>query len=160
VILLTAQDRELEDLLPPSEVRRVEGYLASNRENTARRAQALVERARQRFELSEQGRLTARIAGRLPGGVLIISDYEGSAECPACGVQGSVSGGAVLESEILSDFEFGPALELLTVGTDAFTCDRCGLVLDGPELVVAAGIPDTFEVETEYEPEGGDYMNE
>jgi hypothetical protein len=31
---------------------------------------------------------------------------------------------------------------------------------EGPDLVVAAGISETFEVEQEYTPEGEDYMNE
>lgn len=160
VILLTAQDRELGDLLQPTEVARAEEHLARNRENTARRAQALVERARQRFELRQQGRLSTRVANHMPGRVMFIGEYDGDAECPACGASGDLIGGAVLDSELLEDPEYGLGPEILTIGTDAFACSRCGLTLEGADLVVAAGIPETFEVEQEYEPEGEEYMNE
>ena len=159
VILLTAQDCDLSDFLCAHEVSRAEQHLARNLENTERRAQALVERARQRYQLSQEGRLSARVAGRLPGGSMFIAEHRGYADCPACGAVGNLSGGAVLDSELLMDEEYGPGPEILTVGTDAFACDRCGLTLDGQDLALAAGLPESFEVEQEYRPEE-EYMNE
>ena len=61
---------------------------------------------------------------------------------------------------MLEDPEYGLGPQILTVGVDTFACSRCGLTLEEPALVAAVGLPDTFEVEKDYEPDGAEYMNE
>lgn len=159
IILITAQDRELTDLLSPEDASVVEGHLARNRDNMDRRAQALIERARQRSHLVEQGRLSERVAARMRGHVSFMHDYSALETCPACEARGWIGGDAVLETELLSDPESGLGPEILTVGADTFTCDACGLVLENQDLVLAAGLPESFDVEQDYKPEK-EYMNE
>lgn len=48
VILVTAQDREIEDLVGPDRMQAVEAHLAQNAKNVEHRTEALISRARQR----------------------------------------------------------------------------------------------------------------
>ena len=68
VILLTAQDREIEDLVGATNVPTVEEHLARNRESVKQRTEALIARAQQRLTLLTAGAVSTRAARDLARG--------------------------------------------------------------------------------------------
>ncbi|RBY86452.1 hypothetical protein [Blastococcus sp. TF02A-30] len=149
VILLTAQDREIEELVGTDRVSVVEEHLARNREHLAQRVEALIGRAKQRLALHEQGLMTARqeaewAATADPSAGL---GHHAEATCPACGATGLLEGREVLSYEVNYERTYEEDYDVwvnLSVGSDYFSCPRCHLVLDGYELLDAAGLDDQF----------------
>lgn len=104
------------------------------------------------------------LAGELPPGM---GDLESSETCPACGQQGWVvctvedAGGADPEVTYVQieedEFTWEGYIERMAYPTD-FLCQVCGLQLEGPEELEAAGIEaDGFDIEPrEIEPDGAD----
>lgn len=163
VILLTAQDKEIEDLVGADRVSVVEKHLERNREHIEERLTALIERAKQRLTLHEAGRMNARMEAEWNAFNAVAGlSHSGEARCPACDEVGRLEGEDVTSSEIRGE-RVGPddfdIWAELTVGADYFACDNCHLVLDRYELVEAAGVPTEFgaigDPADYYEPEYG-----
>lgn len=164
-ILVSALDRELSELVGHSREAIVENHLAQNARNIENRIEMLIERARQRVSQRKSGFLSARIEKELndPRSIALGLAHSQSEKCPACGALGTLEGEETVdtryEGELVSDEDYELTVTL-TIGSDCFSCDVCRLLLDGYELVVAAKLPDTFEVEgdesdVDFEPEYG-----
>lgn len=160
VLLVHAQDRTVGDLVGSARESVVEAHLARNSENVERRVHAMVERARRRSELAETSRDAAAEIAELLSRTGYEGEFRGPAECPACEETGHLLGEYVENSDVDYDYEEGTATELLTILSEAFECERCGLRLVGPEYIVAAGLPQQFDDQRDYEPEWDDYGND
>lgn len=152
VTLITALDREIEDLVGPDRVRVVEAHLEQNARNVEHRAEALISRARQRLAQYKAGTLPARIQAewRSVPDFTGFRTYYADAECPACGGTGTIAGdegGDMVSFEYVYDREDpGPvgARAVLNVPAEHFSCETCHLVLEY-ELLEQVGLPDSFE---------------
>jgi hypothetical protein len=166
VILVTAQDKTIEDLVGGSRVQAVEEYLATNRENVQHRATAAIERAKQRSQLYQSGGMSARLRAEWvmlsdqTAGLLYRDNFQ---TCPACGELGVLEGQAVegVDSRVeqVAEDDFDAWVEL-TVQADYFSCPTCRLVLEGYELIEAAGLPGEFTAEGDTDDLGPEYGND
>jgi hypothetical protein len=151
-ILVTAQDRDIEELVGHDRTAVVEGHLEQNAKNIEHRTEALIARAQQRLALYRAGVLAAKIQKEWQ------SDADLSARlrftvretCPACGagtLEGQDSSDTTLDYEY-DDEEEGPVdvQAIITVPVEYFSCSNCHLVLDRYELITHLGLPETFEV--------------
>ncbi len=152
VILVTAQDREIGNLVGPDRVQVVEAHLAQNAKNVEHRTEALISRARQRLAQYRAGTLPARIQMEWQSNpdLTISLAYSTAAACPACGETGTLEGddGSDMSYEYDYDEETGDvvgAWARVNVPAEYFSCSTCHLVLDGYELIEQASLPDTFE---------------
>lgn len=161
-ILVQSQDLTLEDLVGADRVDTVEAFLARNRESIRLRVESLLERAGQRLQLLDSAALSAKVDYELRSHEAMLSgEHYTSIKCPVCGNQAAtLYGDFVLESEVHFDEEDGFPWATSEVAAESFSCDRCGLVLLSEEFLAEAGLPDTFEVEAEYQPVYDEYMNE
>ncbi len=82
--------------------------------------------------------------------------------CPVCDSEGKLEGDVVSDIEMQTeqiDYEAWESYGTGTVEAECFSCNNCALVLDSFELLQAADMPDTFEVDVDpadfYEPEYG-----
>lgn len=160
VILIHAQDAELADFVGTSREPEVESHLARNRENVDRRVQALVERAQHRFRLAEESEDAWREIVELNARPGFLADFQDPTRCPACTDFGSLLGDAILDAEVEYDDEGWAPTEHVVIAAEAFECEACGLRLHGLEYVEAAGLPDSFQAEREFEPVYDDYGND
>ena len=148
-ILVNACDSELEDLVGGDRVSVVEAHLTQNKQNIAHRVEMLIERARQRLAQFESGQMRAKEAQEWARPVDLTAGLKHSAEepCPACGALGLLEGEDIDEAtphyEQVAEDDYDFWVEV-TVGSSYFGCQKCRLVLDSYELVVAAELPDTF----------------
>ncbi|OJX70204.1 MAG: hypothetical protein BGO95_04195 [Micrococcales bacterium 73-13] len=166
-ILVSHLDRDLEELVGRERERVVTQYLETNRENVKRRAEALIERARSRLALHESGSMSVTLERAWAGFSPYYFQHTTSAECPACGSSGTLSGDTVLETKAEfvtlhgEEDQFEDVIVFVTVATDGFACPRCHLELNDLDLIEAVGLDTDFEVEGDpssyYEPE---YDNE
>lgn len=149
-ILVTAQDRDIEDLVGPDRVAAVEAHLEQNAKNVEHRVEALISRAKQRLAQYQAGTLPAKIQAewRTNPDLTISLSYSESATCPACGAAGSLEGDDDSDKSYDVDYddEYGYTSTSVTISVPAeyFSCPTCHLVLDGYELISQAGLPDTF----------------
>ncbi|MCU1615833.1 MAG: hypothetical protein JWO98_3373 [Frankiales bacterium] len=148
-VLLAAQDREIEEFVGTDREEVVQGHLARNRQHIEDRVTALIERAKQRLSLHQQGIMLARQAAEwaATGDRSWGLSHRTEATCPACGSTGTLEGEEVLSHEVqyaqLSEEDFDVRVEL-SVGSEYFSCPTCHLVLDGSALLEAAGLDDQF----------------
>jgi hypothetical protein len=166
-ILVTAQDRDLEELVGSSRLATVEGYLDQNAKNIEHRTEAQINRAQQRLAQHRSGTLPAKIQREWSADVDLTAGlkYRETAICPACGGAGTAEGED--SSDISYDYERGwyedepdSVTATITVPIDYFSCPTCRLVLDRYELVVQSGMDDSFTtVDDDPEPEP-DYGND
>ena len=163
VILLTAQDKEIEDFVGFERAGVVEDHLARNRQNIAERATALIERSKQRLALYRSGGMSARLEAEWAAtGSSAGLMHQIEATCPACGATGTLEGETVTSTEVNyeqagpEDYEMSVTL---TIAADYFSCSTCRLILDRYELVDAAGLETEFDkigdAAEYYEPEYG-----
>lgn len=160
VILVDAQDETLVDFVGAGNASIVENHLERNAANTSRRVQAMIDRAAQRYALAADSEDARRQITRLVERLRFDFDFTTDVDCPACEQDAFLFGDDVTESEVEEDYEEGTAIELLNVSADFFECENCGLRLDGPAYVSEAGLPESFEVERDYEPVYDDYGND
>ena len=160
VLLVLAQDQTLEDFVGSSREALVEEHLARNRANVAARVESSVNRAVHRFTVAASSADARAEIAKLASRTTYLLDYQTPTNCPACKETGQLLGDFVTESEVIYDHDDGTAIELLTVQAEVFECDSCGLRLVGPEYLASAGLPDSFDEQTEYEPDWGDYGND
>jgi hypothetical protein len=160
-VLVQAQDRTIDELVPADRIRGVEDHLARNAETVRLRTDSLIQRAVQRLQLLDAAVLSVKVHAELAArGASISLEHLTAAECPACGSTGFLHGEYVDESDVHYDEEEGVPWETLNVYAESFSCENCGLVLPEHEFVAAAGLPEDFTVEREYEPEYDDYGND
>lgn len=161
VLLVHAQDRELVDLVGVGHVQTVESLLAENEKNLASRVQALIQRAQQRLALVAANAVSPKVAAELAAAksLTYVTEHQDAATCPACDGVAYIYGDHTIASEIIYDEE-SPPVQVSTVLAEALACPHCGLVLDGPEFVAAAGLPESFEAEEDYDPGDGGYGND
>lgn len=164
-VLVNAQDRELADLVRAEYLRNAEAQLEENKELIRVKAEALQQRAAQRLSQIETGNASARVAAEwqtMPAPWAGL-DHSGGEICPVCGTLGRLEGNDVyshsIEYDLADDGEPINARAELVVYSEYFGCPKCHLVLDGNELIAAAGLPETFgatdDVESWLEPEYG-----
>ncbi|WP_033247451.1 hypothetical protein [Nocardia carnea] len=149
IILVNAQDKSLEDLVGLSRVPIVETHLAQNKKNIEDRAEMLVARAVQRLAQYKSGDLPAKIAAEWvkPTTLTAGLTYRAEADCPACGSTGTVEGDQITDVDRQYDQlseDYAEVRIELTVASDYFSCPRCRLVVDGWEVVKAAGVDEQF----------------
>lgn len=153
-LLIVAQGRDVAEFVGADRVADVEAHLARNRQHIQQRAETLIVRARQQLSLVESGNASERLAaayrlgGRLTAGLI----HAAEATCPACGAVGTIEGeqeiGHEIRYEQVAEDDYDVYVDV-SVYADYFSCPRCRLVLDGSELLEAAGIATEFSVEGE-----------
>jgi hypothetical protein len=166
-ILVTAQDRELEELVGPDRLSTVGTYLEQNAKNVQHRTESLIARAAQRLAQYRAGTLPAKVQMEWqanPDLTLGLS-YSQAETCPACGATGTLEGDDSSDTSYTyepSDDDYDPISiwATATVPADYFSCPTCHLVLDRYELIEQAGLPTTFEATEENSLEEPDYGND
>ncbi|WP_315770146.1 hypothetical protein [Rhodococcoides kroppenstedtii] len=151
-ILVSACERDLDDLVGPTRALLVQGYLEQNKQHIEDRCETLISRAKQRRAQYESGSLPERVAKEWQPGADMTAglSYRTNELCPACGQNGVLEGEEKLEvRHEYEQFSAGDyeVVVTITVGADHFSCEHCGLVLDSYELVEKAGLSDTFDAE-------------
>ncbi len=152
-ILITAQDREIEDLVGIDRAQVVKAHLEQNSKNIEHRTEALVARAKQRLAQYRAGTLPAKVQleWRSNPDLTIGFTYSTTVACPACEGAGTLEGddGSDMSyPHFHDDDEYAPgyAWAEITVPAEYFSCSTCHLILDGYELIEQAGLPETFVV--------------
>ncbi|MEU7559989.1 hypothetical protein [Streptomyces eurythermus] len=161
-ILVTALDRDIEELVGSDREPTVTKYLEQNAKNIEQRTEALIERAKQRRQQWLDGTLPARVAAEWKSGQYLSASmaHSEAATCPACESAGLLEGEEVVHSEIHYPPGGGYGLDeeydshymddvsvTLTIGADYFSCPGCQLVLNSWELIRQAGLDTEFDVE-------------
>ncbi|MGW7641587.1 hypothetical protein [Streptomyces decoyicus] len=160
-ILITALDRDLGELVGSDREPVVVKHLEQNAKNFEQRAEALLERAKQRRQQWLDGSLPAKVAAEWKTGQYLSATmaHSEAADCPACGSTGLLEGDEVVNEEIhypsaLSyageepegDY-WGDGSVTLTIAADYFSCPGCQLVLNSYELLKQVGLNIDFDVE-------------
>ncbi|MFC4431053.1 hypothetical protein [Citricoccus alkalitolerans] len=156
-ILVSAQDRTLEDLVGTSRVRGVEEQLEKNKKYIEERVESLLNRARVRHQQERSGEISTRTlkSWKTFDQKRWDLQYSGPTTCPACGGQAMLEGEQVENIRIEDGFwlpldeqtsEFhGTALG--DVIADHLFCPACQFELDSYELIEATELDPWFEVE-------------
>jgi len=157
-ILVTAMEREMQDLVGPDRAPVVDRHLAQNQKNIEHRTEALIARARQSLAQREAGTMNAKMVAEWDA----VRDRSANLPfvvdetCPACGSEGVLEGEeeiareperTVDSGEGAYEYDLDYPTFTLTVAADYFSCPHCHLVLNGYEFVEQAGLPSTFDVE-------------
>ncbi|MGA5124386.1 hypothetical protein ACPCAG_13900 [Streptomyces pseudogriseolus] len=161
-ILVTALDRDIDELVGSDREPTVTKHLEQNAKNIEQRTEALIERAKQRRQQWLDGTLPARVAAEWKSGQYLSASmaHSEAATCPACETAGLLEGEEVVNSEIHyppgggyrldeeSDSHYLDDVSVtLTVAADYFSCHGCQLVLNSWELIRQAGLDTEFDVE-------------
>lgn len=157
-ILVTALDRDLDELVGSHREPVVVKYLEQNAKNIEQRVEALLERAKQRRRQWLDGTLPAKVAAEWKTGQYLSAtlDHSVAADCPACGSTGLLEGDELVNEEInypsaLSLTEdgdqWGDGSVTLSIAADHFSCPGCQLVLNGYELLKQVGLNIVFDVQ-------------
>lgn len=166
-ILVTARERDIEDLVGIERLAEVEAHLEQNQRNVADRVQTLIEAAVRRRTLFEQGSLPARVHRELQLGANHAAGmaFSDTVTCPACDSEGIVEGDEPyhVETEYLQisedDYEANVTVSVLP---EFFSCGNCGLILDRTEFLDEAGLGDLFYPDGDFYDllDGPEYGNE
>ena len=150
-VLLDHRGCTIEDFVGSGRNANVRAHLLRDKQNVRRRIDSLTEAAEQRLALG--------IAP--PKRLGIIPELDTYVECPICGDDALLGGDDIEQSELVVDGDQDGmwGYELVQVGVDCFQCENCGLMLEGWAYIGAAGLPTTFEVERQYEPDGDYYYS-
>lgn len=164
-ILVTAQDREIEDLVGLDRVSTVDAYLEQNSKNVEECTGALINRAKQRLNQYRAGTLPAKVQQEWEAFELsAMLRYRAPATCPACGSAGRVEAEDADDYEVEYEYDEdgGPASmwATATVTPDYFSCSTCRLVLDRYELVHQAGLAEPFTAIDDDPPQEPEYGND
>lgn len=161
IILVEAQDEDLDSFVGGNRASIVQGHLDNNRQHvqqyTARRISAAEERWHQALATVEGAHALEMHLRTLPTYLLSL---RAPVTCPACGNQGTLAGEDVESSEIEADPEEGSAWEVVQVYPEIFECSNCGLTLEGQPYLAAAQLDKLISVERDYEPVWDDYGND
>ena len=168
VILVSALERDIEDLVGADRAATVEGHLIQNKKNIEHRTEMLIARAKQRLGQYNAGTLPAKVAADWSPGRKWRAGlrYSESQTCPACGGWGTIEGNESVDVEAryeqVAEDDFDVVVDV-TASSEYFSCPGCGLVLDNYQLVEQAGLDSTFATSggsddiADYE---GDYGND
>lgn len=166
-ILVTAQDREIEELVGPDRLSAVGAYLEQNTKNVEHRTESLIARAAQRIAQYRAGNLPARVQMEWQSNPDLTAGltYSEAAICPACGNTGTLEGedsGDMSYNYEPSGDEYDPITvsATITVPAEYFSCPACHLVLDRYELIEQADLPTTFYAIDDNPPEEPEYGND
>jgi hypothetical protein len=142
-VLITALDKDITGLVGPDREGVVTAHLEQNAKNIEHRAQALIERARQRLQQQLEGTLPAKVAAEWKTVINLRAHlaYGESVQCPACGSDGLLEGNEITHTQVEGYEVF------LTVSAEFFSCPACRLVLNSAKLVKQAGLPETLDAE-------------
>lgn len=165
VVLVSALDKNIEELVGVDREGIVHRHLAQNAKNIEHRVEMLTERAKQRLSQYRAGTLPARIANEWKPGIELGGDLKYSClqMCPACEEDGLLEGDEATNTEVgwdqIDEDNYSPTVTL-TIAADYFSCSNCHLVLDEYELIEQAGLPVEFDADGDYrdlfeEPEYG-----
>lgn len=150
-ILVTALEREMEELVGSGREKIVSAHLDQNQKNVEHRVETLIERARRRLAQFQSGSISAKVAAEWKPGVDLVAGlaHREDETCVACAGVGVLEGDEVIDTSIewqkvSPDGEDYDPLVTLTIGADYFSCSNCGLVLDRYEYVAQAGLPGDF----------------
>lgn len=148
-ILLSYQSKALDDFVGFPRTTEVQERLEQNSANTKARVESRMAAARHNLQIGYSSKPTIT-------GFYEFSQLE---ECPVCQSNGELLGDYIEESIVASSFDWHDELptEEVTIWTEAFACEECGLELRGEDQVAAANLPDTFVFEREYEPDYSDF---
>ena len=150
-ILVTAQDREIEELVGPDRAEVVVSHLEQNSKNVEHRTEALIARAQQRLAQYRAGTLPAKVQKEWQSNpdLSVRLPYNTREGCPACGELGVLEGvdSSDMTYEVEYDEDGAPdaVRGIVTVPAEYFSCSKCHLVLDRYELIEQANLPATFE---------------
>jgi hypothetical protein len=150
-ILITALDKDINDLVGAGRESVVTNHLAQNAKNVEHRTETLIERAEQRLWQYRDGTLPARVAAEWKPGLDRSAglSYQTTETCPACGSEGILEGDDVEDTKVewqqVSEDDFD-AVVTHTVGAEYFSCPTCQLVLDRYEFIEHAGLSSSFSV--------------
>ncbi|MFE6164940.1 hypothetical protein ACFQ7F_39200 [Streptomyces sp. NPDC056486] len=165
-ILVTALDRDIEELVGGDRERVVTKHLEQNAKNLEQRTEALIERAKQRRQQQLEGTLPAKVAAEWKTGQYLAAQmaHSEAATCPACGSVGLLEGEEIVNTEVHYPSSSGYGLDeeydsdyvndvsvTLTIGADYFSCPACQLVLSSYDLIRQAGVETDFDVEGDAE---------
>ncbi|MFI9547602.1 hypothetical protein ACIHAR_27365 [Streptomyces sp. NPDC052016] len=159
-VLVTALDREIEELVGSDRELTVTKHLERNAKNLEQRTEALIERAKQRRQQWLGGTLPAKVAAEWKSGQYLSAtmSHSEAATCPACESAGLLEGEEVVNVQYHypPTGGYGPdgeydyldeASVTLTIGADYFSCPACQLVLNSYDLIRQAGMDTEFHVE-------------
>lgn len=167
-ILVEACHEDLSTFVGGSRVGHVEALLDRHNQNIQERVEGLIIQARNAVARYRNGQMNGREIQQWER----VRDYSAGlthsavVTCPACNsANGNLEGDDEIDREVHweqyseSDYDVTVAL---TIGASYFSCDTCHLVLDGYELIVAAGLDDTIDAEGDFNDawEGYDYGND
>ncbi|QCU78672.1 hypothetical protein E7744_11330 [Citricoccus sp. SGAir0253] len=152
--LVDALDKEVEDIVGVQRAEMVRRHLQNNRTYLAERVESLLSRAKARYEDRRSGRISTARSKQWKSAHEISAGLRYSTDeiCPACAEWG------LLEAEEVENMRiehWGDPMEgfgyrgVADAMADYFACEHCQLVLNDYELLEAAGIDPTFEVEGE-----------
>lgn len=163
-LLVSACGRDLESFVGYRRVDEVEAQLGKAKLAIEHRVEILMTSARQGLSRYTAGQMQQADARRWEqrGNLRAGFSHSEPEECPACQASGLLEGDSVLSTETqverLGEDEFDVWVDV-EVASDHFSCPNCHLVLNSPELVTCAGLPDTFfthgDLEDFPEPEYG-----
>jgi len=159
-VLVNACDRDRDGFVGSAFVATVENALALNKRYLDERLHMLITRTLQRLARHTNGEMNGRELRdwERESDLTIQLAYSTSEACPACGENdGTLEGDDVNASE--EQREGWETWITLEVAAEYFSCANCHCVLNSPELLLAAGLPETFEAEGDaadfYEPDYG-----
>lgn len=167
-ILVEACHEDLSTFVGSSRVQAVEALLDQHTRDIQKRVDGLLAQASRDLARYREGKMlgTESQQWERPRDRTAGLAYGAAVSCPACGSpDGILEGDDELDREVHwepyseSDYD---ANVILTIGTSYFSCNTCHLVLDGYELLVAAGLDETIEAEGDFSDswEGYDYGND
>lgn len=151
VILIQAQDRDLVDFVGDDFTARAEQYLQNQERAVEERVESLIARAQQFYEMRKADRLTSEVL-RGRRFVEYLHDHHTRHACPACEGEGVLGGDYVVGGETLYADGLPVAVDKV-IRTESFTCEHCGLVLERPDFMRVARLPEVFHVEEDYDVE-------
>lgn len=154
-VLLEAHGHSIYDLVDAKQAPIAENYIRRHAETVAQLTMSRIARAAANW--------ASRGNKKRLGGFIVGSEFEGSTTCPACGNEGTLHGDSVESEDIQypdDPEDYRPPMAILVVSVDTYMCTHCGLDLYGIDYVSAAGLPEKFETEIEYQGQWEEYNNE
>ncbi|WP_424465404.1 hypothetical protein [Pseudoclavibacter helvolus] len=148
-------DCTIEDFVGRVRAIQVENYLQRNREHVANALRTKIAHAQTQLRLFESNGLTpanheAWKRYRLVSGFT----YETTATCPACETSGVLFGEEDISAETIYPDDLNGRNEpvvILEIAPESFDCPKCHLYITDLEMLEAANLHDSFEVERELE---------
>lgn len=166
-VLVSALDRDIDEFVGTDRAKVVTEHLERNKEYVKERTETLIERARQRLDQYRAGTVSAKVAAEWARGFDRTAGlgYHGDETCPACSSPGILEGDDVIDAQVdpaWGEMDGEPDVTV-TVYSEHFSCPTCRLVLDRPEFIAQAGLPEQFETEgdiSDLHPDGEEYGND